>query len=191
MADTTYNNQTVYRKQGADELVVADGGAVTVESGGKIDLESGAEFYVVDSMILASRLKALLESTYTVTRHSITGTASNSKLSGVSTISPAYGIHLIKGSDGCSYANFNLPTAVSGATLIINMTSYAGSMGWILASTGGGNTGVSVTGIDGLPISALRFSDGVVTTFVKLVCQTDATWEIVEIADSMTAELSS
>ena len=35
MADTTYTPK-VYRKQGGDELVVADGGRVTIESGGFI-----------------------------------------------------------------------------------------------------------------------------------------------------------
>ena len=39
MADTTYQPK-VYRKQGGDELVVADGGKITVESGGIIDYES-------------------------------------------------------------------------------------------------------------------------------------------------------
>lgn len=39
MADTTYQPK-VYRKQGGDEFVVADGGKITVESGGELDLES-------------------------------------------------------------------------------------------------------------------------------------------------------
>lgn len=39
MADTTYQPK-VYRKQGGDELVVADGGKITVESGGIIDYEN-------------------------------------------------------------------------------------------------------------------------------------------------------
>ena len=38
MADLTYQPK-VYRKQGGDELVVADGGKITVESGGEIDLK--------------------------------------------------------------------------------------------------------------------------------------------------------
>ena len=33
----------VYRKQGGEEFVVADGGKITVESGGKITVESGGE----------------------------------------------------------------------------------------------------------------------------------------------------
>ncbi len=38
MADATYQSK-VYRKQGGDEIVVADGGKITVESGGEIDLK--------------------------------------------------------------------------------------------------------------------------------------------------------
>jgi len=39
MADETYQPK-VYRKQGGDELVVASGGKITVESGGELDLKS-------------------------------------------------------------------------------------------------------------------------------------------------------
>lgn len=38
MSDQTYQAK-VYRKQGGDEIVVADGGKITVESGGEIDLK--------------------------------------------------------------------------------------------------------------------------------------------------------
>jgi hypothetical protein len=40
MADETYQ-ANVYRKQGGDETVVADGGKITVESGGEIEIQSG------------------------------------------------------------------------------------------------------------------------------------------------------
>jgi len=43
MADTTYQPK-VYKKQGANELVVASGGTLTVESGGLLDLQTGALF---------------------------------------------------------------------------------------------------------------------------------------------------
>lgn len=40
MADGTYSPK-VYRKQGGDEIVVADDGIIRVESGGSILMESG------------------------------------------------------------------------------------------------------------------------------------------------------
>ena len=40
MADATYQPK-VYRKQGGDELVVASGGKITVESGGVVDVAGG------------------------------------------------------------------------------------------------------------------------------------------------------
>lgn len=36
----------VYRKQGGDEIVVADGGQQTVESGGEIEIESGGKIQI-------------------------------------------------------------------------------------------------------------------------------------------------
>jgi len=47
MADTTYQ-PAVYRKQGGEELVVADGGKILVESGGTIEVESGGTMTIAD-----------------------------------------------------------------------------------------------------------------------------------------------
>jgi len=41
MADATYGPKT-YRKQGGDEFVIANGGAMKIESGGTLNMESGA-----------------------------------------------------------------------------------------------------------------------------------------------------
>jgi len=46
-ADTTYQSK-VYRKQGGEELVVADGGKILVESGGTIEVESGGIMSIID-----------------------------------------------------------------------------------------------------------------------------------------------
>lgn len=42
MADATYENG-VYRAQGADQLVVANGGSIKVETGGEIQPNSGTQ----------------------------------------------------------------------------------------------------------------------------------------------------
>lgn len=55
MADTTYQ-PAVYRKQGGDELVVANGGSVIVESGGTLEIESGGTFIIPDGTINSSML---------------------------------------------------------------------------------------------------------------------------------------
>ncbi len=47
-------NTKVYRRQGGDELVVADGGKVAVESGGEIDFESGSELKINGVQVTAS-----------------------------------------------------------------------------------------------------------------------------------------
>ena len=46
-ADTTYQSK-VYRKNGGEELVVADGGKILVESGGTIEVESGGIMSIID-----------------------------------------------------------------------------------------------------------------------------------------------
>lgn len=54
MADNTYQPK-IYRRQGGDELVVANGGIVIVESGGQINLLSpNGAFYFVDPNIVTS-----------------------------------------------------------------------------------------------------------------------------------------
>ena len=52
MSDATYQPK-VYRKQGSDELVVADGGTITVESGGTIEIESGGALTIADGALEA------------------------------------------------------------------------------------------------------------------------------------------
>lgn len=50
MSDSTYQPK-VYRKQGAEELVVANGGTITVESGGTIEVESGGTLTIADGSL--------------------------------------------------------------------------------------------------------------------------------------------
>lgn len=55
MADASYQPK-VYRKQGGDELVVAEGGVITVESGGSIAVESGGSITLPDQNIQVADL---------------------------------------------------------------------------------------------------------------------------------------
>jgi hypothetical protein len=52
-ADTTYQSK-VYRKNGGEELVVADGGTIRVESGGTLVLESGSTTTLADEILAAA-----------------------------------------------------------------------------------------------------------------------------------------
>lgn len=49
-------NTKIYDKQGGDEMVVGDGGAITVESGGAITMASGATLTVAGVTVDASTL---------------------------------------------------------------------------------------------------------------------------------------
>jgi len=53
MADETYEPK-VYREQGGDRQVVADGGSLDVEPGGEIDIESGGALKLAGTQIDAS-----------------------------------------------------------------------------------------------------------------------------------------
>ena len=57
-------NVKVYRKQSGDELVVADGGKITVEPGGSIDYD-GDIFVPVDTQAPIADVDLIAEETYT------------------------------------------------------------------------------------------------------------------------------
>jgi hypothetical protein len=54
-SDPTYNNQAIYTKQGAAEMVVDAGGVLTIASGGTINVESGAAITSATAMVLHTR----------------------------------------------------------------------------------------------------------------------------------------
>jgi hypothetical protein len=58
VSDTTYQTN-VYKKQGGDELVVADGGTMTVESGGTVAVESGGVLTNADGVGAAGAATAV------------------------------------------------------------------------------------------------------------------------------------
>jgi hypothetical protein len=85
MSDGTYQSK-VYRKQCGDELVVADGGKITVESGGEIEAKSGAIMSLPDIALEVGDL-ALASAKIIVGNGS--GKAAAVDLSGDATISNA------------------------------------------------------------------------------------------------------
>ena len=87
MANTTHA-QGVYMQQGATELVVASGGAVTVESGGDVTIESGGDINAESggSITLASGADLTLATGATF---SVNGAAQKSVVGGIHTVSAA------------------------------------------------------------------------------------------------------
>lgn len=70
MPDATYQPK-VYRKQGGDELVVASGGAITLESGGSLTYQAGA-YPVIPIQTLGTSQTATNITNFGLTR--LTGT---------------------------------------------------------------------------------------------------------------------
>lgn len=58
MADATYSQAGVYKKQGANELVVASGGKITVESGGRVIDEVNPVVHHVRSRFTVAEVNA-------------------------------------------------------------------------------------------------------------------------------------
>lgn len=200
MADTTYQDK-VYRKQGAEELVVANGGAITIESGGAIANESGSSFTVESGSTFeaeetanvtwftetftgkAMRLIAL--SPLTVTNWGASGT----NVSGDSIISPAYGHHNYDLATGMSKTSLQLPSADKGAQLFINFGGAVGDANMSLfASTGGGLAGVSVIGQSAVVLSSFELS---AAAWLHLVCYTEGQWQVARENDSVTERAAS
>jgi hypothetical protein len=183
MADTTYNNQAVYRKQGGDELVIADGGAETIESSGKqtvesggeveiqsggiLDLQAGATFTLASTGTTPDELEKAFLSPITVTQYgsvSITGT-----------LSPAYGHHVFSAATGFSLGSMTIPAASKGAVLYLNGAYLVGdgNISWLTVSA----TGL-VVNFRGSDLSSLEMS---ATNYVKLACTVDGTWNVIEV----------
>lgn len=76
----------VYRKQGGDEQVVADGGKITIESGGTLEIESGGILSIADGALEAPDM-ALASAKILVGNAS--GKAAAADMSGDATISNA------------------------------------------------------------------------------------------------------
>ena len=125
MADSTYNNQNVYRKQEGDELIVASGGQVTVESSGEIEIESGGKISVESSGILemlSGGLFYLGSSTYQLTQEEmkfalydrsqqqIIGQGATSTAFSVETYVPGIGMVVFSMTSTCIAGSFNFST---------------------------------------------------------------------------------
>lgn len=184
MADTTYINQAVYRKQGGDELVVANGGQETIESGGKqvvesggeievqsggiFDLQSGSNFILSGTTFNAKELLLAAISPITVTQHA------SADISSGSVLTPAYGVHVFSAATGMSKASMLIPAASKGAVIYLDGAYLVGdaNISALTASATG-----KVVNTRGSDLSSFELS---AANFVKLACTIDGTWTVVE-----------
>ena len=175
MASTEYPNTKVYNKQGGDNLVVASGGEINVESSGKIELQSGSNMKFFSTDITGDSIGNVILSQQTVTQY-ISDTVS---VFAVSIFSPGYGYTFFSVAAGCSKCSIKLPSARLGATLVIdvrNMESNAAAS--IFAASAGGNA--SLNGIAGTDLSTLAVAASNAEGWIKLVCATEGLWSVVD-----------
>ena len=198
MADATYQPK-VYRKQGGDEMVVADGGQITAESGSEIELESGSKiacesggeiegasggigdfqsgflFYFADtSSFTADKLKYTL---YSLNTRTTPWGDSGTNLSGGSVITPAYGYHILSLATGMSLANWQLPTANVGARLHIDGSGMEGDANVLLYASHTAGVSVACIGTASVLLSSINLS---AAAEITLVCFDAGVWAIVD-----------
>ncbi len=191
MADTTYQPK-IYRKQGGDEFVVANGGAITVESGGDVNIESGGGMTAEDGSVFdvaengslgyfdtdftGACLRLRMLSLATSTRR---GASTSAHFSGLSNPpDPAYGTYNFSAATAFSEISMALPSAEVGAILIFNFADCVGDANAsVCASAGSGITGVSLVDEDGVAWSNFNASAG---AYVVLACATAGTWAVIE-----------
>jgi len=201
MADASYDHAAkVYKKQGATELVVADGGQITLESGAELELESGCKvaiesggeiegasggigdfqsgflFYFADtSSFTADKLKYTLYSLNT--RTTPWDESAANEISGGSVMTPAYGYHILSLSTAVDGASWQLPTANVGAMMHIDGSGIVGNGSAILFASN--TAGVSVACVD---TASVLLSSIILSAAAKidLVCFTAGVWAIVD-----------
>jgi hypothetical protein len=201
MADTKYQDG-VYRKQESDELVVANGGTITVESGGAVTFETGGEFDVESggSIDIQSGGELTVESGGKITgdsggifkfydteytsdliRNMIKSLTSFTdyyrsgavSFFNVSQLATNYGYHMWSGDTTMSLGSVTLPVPDSGCILWLNADRLAGDGNLsVLISTG-----TSMMNQGSVLISAFELST---LGYAKLICVHAGQWAVVE-----------
>ena len=201
MADASYDHVAkVYLKQKAEEMVVADGGQITLEDGSELELESGCKlavesggeiegasggigdfqsgflFYFADtSSFTADKLKYTLYSLNT--RTTPWGESVTNALSGGSVITPAYGYHILSLATGVSGATWQLPTANVGARLYIDGSGMVADANVLLYASHTAGVSVACIGTASVLLSSINLS---AAAEITLVCFDAGVWAIVD-----------
>jgi len=202
MADGTYQPK-VYRKQGAEELIIADSGLLAVEPGGDIDIQAGGTFSMATGGIFgffgtnytADQIKNFLRSNYAITRTSTS--AATAALSGAGTsgnlptLTPPYGYHDIALSTNASNTSCDIQSANLGDFLVICGANW-GLSASLQISMSDVTTECSIYAqIDSgfSQISRIDMARGSASTeipYLKMVCMTAGIWTVVEYSDNVT-----
>jgi hypothetical protein len=123
----------VYRKQGGDEFVVADGGKITVESGGEIEIESGATLTIVDGGLETPDL-ALAEGNIAVGDSDGEGSALDASGDGKILVGNGTTITSVAVSGDATLANTGALTIATGA---VEDSMLASDVARVITASGG------------------------------------------------------
>lgn len=148
MADATYQPK-VYRKQGGDEIIVADGGKIIVESGGTLQIDSGATATISNGVLEAGDI-ALASGKVFIGNTS--GVSAAQSLSGDATVGTtgvvAIGTGVIIDADiNTSAAIAVTKLALASGKVIVGNTSGVGAAQSLSGAVSIGTTGVASLGL--------------------------------------------
>lgn len=136
-------NAKVYRKQGGNEQVIADGGTLTVESGGTVTIEAGAT--LTDSRLLASAASAADALAIPVTaRYVAKTTGADAEALTLADGVPGQRINIALVVDGGGDGTLTPATCSGFATIVFadagdiaDLEYVDDTVGWILVGTAG------------------------------------------------------
>ncbi len=190
MADTTYINESVYNKQGANTEVIASGGKIEIESGGELEIQSGASldlqsgfnFYLAgsSSALTVDKLNNFIRSE---TEHRIIDSTAYS-LGVVTVLSASCGKIQLSFATGCTSGTIYTklaPPVGSGAYLKIYGSAGVGANAifWLsdnsTAVAAAGLTCFITNGIS-LALSSILFS---INAYLELRYVSDTTWAVI------------
>jgi len=167
MADTTYQPK-VYRKQGGDVLVVADGGKIEIESGGEIELQSGATADLADKILAVADI-ALAEGSVFIGNSSGAGVALDMKADGAILIGNGTTAAAKTTSGDAKIANDGSITIQAKA---VENTMIAAAAGTVLVGT---KTSGDVTALDISAEGAMALGQGTGETAAAYAMSGDVT----------------
>lgn len=179
MADTNYQPK-LYRKQGGNELVIADGGEITGEDGGIIDLEDGFSFWFDgEEELTQATMKAIFQgavSVLTITNGSAPVATSNTL--SLPNIPSRYKYIIFSMYSGLVSASAYLtsgPKAGDYLYLMLKATSCASGQIEIWKS------GCSLAGPGGSELTTIQLNNSTNSRgCIKLTCLEDGCWSVLD-----------
>lgn len=187
MANETYNNQKIFLKQGAAELVGSSGGAMT--------LDDAFNFYFGSLQVDGENMKAALRATqnFTFTNLSTGSTVLSDAGGSAAPVIPSdYGVVFFSCTATMTNGSARLHSGLAGQKLHMRFTPIAAGASLIIQASNGGLAGVKLYGSNGIELSSIALRQSAASWgWVELLCVKDGSWAVIASdANNVTERLS-